>query len=119
MRAGVLNVVASGTGPNCIVCGKPIKKIMRSLSFISATANGRLNGDRSDGGTTIYMDNEYRPQTKEEAQRFTNHEITRVQFSGDRVFSITWWEGEYEDPHFHSQTCAATFGRRMARKGYR
>jgi len=105
------------TGPRCIVCNKPIKKIMRGLTFIPATGNGRQNGDRKDH--YVYLDPELRPATVEEAQRYTNNAIIRHSMSGGKVFDITWWEGEYEDPHFHSQTCAAAFGRRMARKGYR
>lgn len=105
--------------PKCLMCGKPIKKLLRGLNFSPATANGRLNGDRSTRHNTIYLDVEHRPATKEEAQKYTNHDITRISMHSGRVFSITWWEGEYEDRHFHSQTCAAAFGRRAARHGVR
>jgi hypothetical protein len=105
--------------PVCLVCGKPIKKVMKSLHFVPAGANGRENGERGDGGRTIYLDTELRPTTKEEAQRYVNYPILKVGLSQGRVYDITWWEGDYDDRHFHSQTCAAIFGRRMARAGHR
>ena len=106
--------------PRCIVCGKPIKKKMASLSFYPATLNGRENGTRSDSGRAIYLDDEFRPRNKAEAQKYTNYEIRSVSYgSGERIFSISWWEGEYEDEFFHSQQCAARQGYAAARAGHR
>lgn len=102
-------------GPKCIVCGKEIKKLMRGISFYPAADNRRQEGERSKDGGTIYLDE--RPRNKAEAQKYTNHEIVRVRTDHlGKVWNITWWEGEYEDPHFHSERCAAQYGRAMARR---
>lgn len=103
--------------PNCIVCGRPIRKRMETLWFSPATSNGRQNGDRGD--TSVYLDEELHPRTKEEAARYTNHEITRVTFHNGRVSSITWWTGEYDDPFFDTGACAKKQGYASAQHGHR
>lgn len=103
------------TAPKCIVCQKPIKKKMKEIAFYPATGNNRQNGERSESGGVVYLD--VRPASREEAQRYTNHSIVRVTNDHEgRVFSMSWWEGEYEDHHFHSERCAATYGRMMAKR---
>lgn len=105
--------------PKCIVCGRAIKKRIHTLSFIPATANCRENGARADNGRTIYLDKELRPSNKEEAQRYTNHQITKVTMHDGRVYSIEWWEGEYMDPYFDRQVCARKQGYASAQHGER
>lgn len=105
------------SNPKCIVCGKPIAKRMIRKSFISATLNRRQNYEQE--GPVIYLDEEFRPKTIEEAARFTNHTILRVGMMADYIFDITWWEGGYEDEFFHSQRCAAKQGYASAQHGAR
>lgn len=108
----------SAPNPKCIVCGKQIKKRMTVITFIPATANGRKNGDRK--GNTIYLDEEHRPMTVEECQKYTNHKILRhSEWSDGGIFSFTYWEGEWEDEYFHSERCAAKQGRASAQHGAR
>lgn len=104
------------SGPVCLYCGKKIAKRMHFLWFLSAAGNRVEPGSRRDN--TVYLDDS--PKTKEEAQLYTNYALTRVVFNHTgNVHQITWWEGEYEDPFFHTKTCAAAFGRSAARAGYR
>lgn len=105
--------------PHCIVCGRQIKKKFGHISFMPATANGRENGDRSDGN--IYLDPELRPRNKAECQRYTNHDILTVTMdhTGQYVHSFKWWEGEYEDEFFDTGACARKQGYASARHGER
>lgn len=104
--------------PHCIVCGKQIKKRFQSISFMPAAANGRENYDRE--GSTMYLEVELRPKTKQECQRFTNHQVLTVNMDHtDHVHSFKWWEGEYEDEFFCTGTCARKQGYASARHGER
>lgn len=104
--------------PTCIVCGKQIRKKFHSISFVPATDNHRDNHDRENN--TIYLDKELRPISKEQCQRYTNHEILGVKRDGNgRVYSFKWWEGEYEDEFFDTGSCARKQGYASAREGHR
>lgn len=104
--------------PECIVCGKKIAKRFHSISFLPLQGN-RQNYDRSEDGCTIYLELDLRPTTKQECQRFTNHEILTISMHLDHVFSFKWWEGEYEDEFFCSQKCARRQGYASAHHGER
>ena len=102
-------------GPLCKVCGKPVPKQTRSLSFTPAALNGRQNGER--GKHTIYLDEDQRPRSVEEAQRYSNQPILSVKRYGTpTIHSMNTWDGESYvwGGHFHAQGCAAQFGQAMA-----
>lgn len=103
--------------PKCVVCGKPIKKRFHHLSFSPATGNHREPGERQ--GSTMFLDLVDRPETKEAAQRYTNHAILSVVMTQGKVYSIKWWEGDYEDKFFCTQTCARKQGYASANHGQR
>lgn len=106
--------------PHCIVCGKQIKKRFQSISFFPAGLNGRENYERADHGRTIYLDPDLRPATKEQCQRYTNHEVLTVSMDHTgHVHSFKWWEGDYEDDFFCTGTCARKQGYASARNGDR
>ena len=104
-------------GPLCKQCGRAVPKLTRHFGFIPATANRRVNGDR--GERCMYLHEDQRPRTKEEAQRYVNEPIISVsKYGQERISSVTTWDGESYvwGGHFHSQTCAAEFGLGMAKQ---
>lgn len=106
------------TRPHCIVCGKQIGKEFNSIAFMPAGLNHRQNHDRE--GRHYYLDPEFRPATKEECARYTNHEVISIEMGHDgKVYSIKWWEGEYKDEFFCTQKCAVRQGYAAARAGHR
>jgi hypothetical protein len=103
--------------PLCKVCGKPVPKLTRSVSFVPATLNKRQNGER--GTHSIYLDEELRPTTVAEAMRYSNEPLISVQrYGGKHIGSFNTWDGEsyVYGGHFHAQGCAAKFGEAMARQ---
>lgn len=106
------------TAPRCLVCDKEIAKDIRMISFYPATANGRQNGEREHN--SFYLDEDQRPTTREELTKYTNGEIRKVYDHGRSISAFNVWDGEtYVDLYFHSERCAAIFGRRMAQRGHR
>lgn len=104
------------TRPRCRYCAAPLKKYTRSIYF----------GQRSDGEGAASSLYKATPATREEAQRFTNHQIVSVSYwtapEGPRyIDKVTTWDGEtYEQRHgyFCSIQCAANLGEAAAFKGW-
>ena len=94
--------------PRCLQCGRPIAKKMTTLWFRVRDPNGH---DRD----AIKVDK--LPANRAEAQLYTNGVVISVRLAyGGGVRSAGVWSGEYTDPHFCTEGCAARFGRAAARK---
>lgn len=101
----------SPTRPYCRCCGAPIPKETHSHWF----------GQISPSNTDYSTNHPEEPHTLEEAQRLLNQQLVSVRYWGrdDKriVHYATSWDGEsYRDEFFHSQECAAAFGRMAARE---
>lgn len=95
----------SATQPLCRYCGKPIRKVTRTVVFDQPQAFERgVEGMRPE-----------RPTSREEAQRYVNGRITSVSWSpynGRHISTVNTWDGEsYGDAHFCTLQCAASMGR--------
>jgi hypothetical protein len=109
------------SGPRCIVCGRPIAKLTKTIWF-KAPWGDHPEGSRDDRNSflvTIYMTN--RPRDRNEAKRFTNHAIISSKRDRDgSIAQIGTWDGEsYRDPHFCTLYCAQRQGYAAAQHGHR
>lgn len=116
--------------PRCIVCGKAIGKRLSHIWFREARGEislgfghvspARLHGSRTSNGgmTELFLD--HLPQTKEEAQRHSNHPIQRVISHRGFITQASFWDGEsYRDPYFDKGACAIKQGYAAAAHGHR
>ena len=98
------------TAPLCRNCGAPIAKKTTTVWF----GEGPI-ACRRDPSTSFAA----KPRTLEEAAKYSNHQIVSHRFSDvDRSVRVMHvWDGDsYQDDAFHSQSCAAAFGRAMAKQ---
>lgn len=94
-----------GQKPLCRLCGQPIKKVTKSLSF-GASRDASYYG----GGMKEFV---AKPTSKAEVARFDNGKIISVSWAGDRSYirRAATWDGEsYRDPYFCKGECARSFG---------
>lgn len=105
--------------PLCRHCGKPIRKKTETIFFT-----------QKDKGLSYGVQVETLPQTKAEAQKYTNAQIVSVRRSKKMNWAtgekedqgISWvstWDGEsYVDDFFCNDDHAKRFGYVFARAGY-
>jgi hypothetical protein len=98
--------------PLCKVCGKPVPKVTRSVSFGCRTERRYSTG---------HLQLTEKPANLAEAQRFINGRIISHKWSWRDedprwIESVNVWDGESYvwGGHFHAQGCAAEFGEAMA-----
>lgn len=95
--------------PLCRNCGRPIAKKTTEVAFGLDKPGHAYQSARPE-----------RPTSRAEAQRLVNGLIVSVRKGyGDRrdeIAAANVWDGEtYVDEAFDTETCAAAFGRAMAR----
>lgn len=110
------------TGPSCIVCGRKIRKLTRSVRFERPWGT-HAEGERAvlHGGymVTLYMAE--RPRSRAEAQRYSNEAIISSKRGTDGTLSeVGTWDGEsYQDRYFCTNNCAQKQGYAAAQHGHR
>lgn len=100
--------------PYCRMCGKPIKKHVRTVWVESTTADRQYHRS-SEFSRHAYADD---VRTKADCQRLTNGHVVSVNRSHKPEFIRRFgeWDGEsYLDKHFCGGPCTTSFAYMMAR----
>jgi hypothetical protein len=102
----------SSSQPFCRWCGKPIKKLVRSVWLHKRSPNSTRNETPTEYAQTIVVDE--LPTTRQGCQRYTNGRvvsITRWHVDQGRIGRFGEWDGEsYVDEFFDTGSCAMAMG---------
>lgn len=101
--------------PVCLHCGKPLKKFTVPIWF----EPGEYRNLHHESATVVWLGDTPRPQTKAEAQRYSNLPVISVHKSYGGISYAGTWDGEsygiWGEGLFCTKECGFLFGRDVAK----